>query len=223
MSANISPSDIHSVLLTESNTIYNRLLSDITNGVLSSGDRLITTQLAERYNSSINPVREALKQLEGEGFVTFQKNSGARVTHFEYATMRDVFELLQLLEPYFLQWFVDHYTDAQINRLRDIANWMRQLDTSDFAGFRELDTAFHWQMYRNHYNKTAVQLWRQKKLVLQAMHANLAISKRRFLDAIDEHGEMLDLIASDQAGAAIEALRQHIRCSGDYWQKVLAK
>ncbi|GGA79344.1 GntR family transcriptional regulator [Neiella marina] len=223
MGAPISPSDIHSVLLTESNTIYNRLLSDITSGVLSSGDRLVTTQLAELYDSSINPVREALKQLEGEGFVTFQKNSGARVTQFEYATMRDVFELLQLLEPYFLQWFVDHYTDDQISRLRDIAKWMRQLDTSDFAGFRELDTAFHWHMYRNHYNKSAVQLWRQKKLVLQAMHANLAISKRRFVDAIDEHDEMLDLIASDQADAAIDALRQHIRCSGDYWQKVLAK
>lgn len=59
-----------SPLLVEQNSIYSKMLSDIINAVFVSGDRLVTTQLAERYNTSINPVREALKQLQGEGLLT---------------------------------------------------------------------------------------------------------------------------------------------------------
>lgn len=204
-------------------SVYSKLLADIAKGVFISGDRLVTTQLAERYGTSINPVREALKRLEGEGFVTSQKNSGSRVAKFEYSTMRDVFEILQILEPYLLEWFIEERTEEQLNALGSLLDRMKALDPHDFTAFRELDTEFHWEMYRHHYNKSAVTLWQSKKLVLQALHANLAISRTRFEAAIEEHEVILGQLRLGDAEGAYKALMNHILKGGDYWSRIMRK
>ncbi|MCM2680199.1 GntR family transcriptional regulator [Echinimonas agarilytica] len=204
-------------------TIYDQILSDIAHGIWVSGDRLVTTSLAKRYDTSVNPIREALKQLEGEGFVTFQKNSGARVAQFEYSTMRDVFEILQLLEPYFLNWFTDSYTAKNIACLEAIMEQMKAISHENPAEFRELDTKFHWEMYKGHYNESAVQLWKSKKIVLQAMHCNIPIHHRRYEQALNEHQQLLDLLKSNESERAKELLVQHILNGGDYWSKNLAR
>lgn len=202
-------------------SIYARLLTDIARGVFVSGDRLVTTQLAERYGTSINPIREALKQLEGEGFVTSQRNSGARVTQFEYATMRDVFELLKLLEPYLLEWFIAEHSEAQLDVLEQILVEMKKAELSDYPAFKELDMAFHWEMYRHHYNKSAVSLWKSKKLVLAALHANLPISRSRFDSVIVEHQEIVNQLKKGAISDAHEALMKHIDNAGDYWSRTV--
>lgn len=202
-------------------SIYIRLLDDISKGCFVSGDRLVTTKLAKRYNSSINPVREALKQLEGEGFVTFQKNSGARVATFEYESMRDVFEILQLLEPYFLECFATKISQSDIRKLKQIVQLMKETPLADYVRFRELDTAFHWQMYQGHYNQQAVALWRSKKLVLQAFHANLPISSNRFKQAIKEHQQLLAFLEEGDGKSAKLMLENHIKLGGQYWANKL--
>ncbi|TLU66391.1 GntR family transcriptional regulator [Thalassotalea litorea] len=204
-------------LVADDQSIYSQILNDIAQGQLVSGDRLVTTQLAKKYGSSINPVREALKQLEGEGFVAFQKNSGARVARFAFSTMRDVFEMLQLLEPYLLKEFTQNHTPEDIAELENIIQKMTATQAQDFTRFRELDTAFHWQLYRGHYNQEAVKLWRRKRLILQAMHANLPISHKRYSDAVAEHQTLLSFISKGAVEEANEALLAHIKSGGDYW------
>lgn len=208
---------------SDEKSIYFSILNDISKGAFVSGDRLVTTQLAKRYSSSINPVREALKQLEGEGFVTFQKNSGARVAKFEYQNMRNVFEILQLLEPYFLEGFAAKISCSDIDVLRKILNAMKETKLEEYARFRELDTAFHWQMYKEHYNQEAVALWRSKKLVLQAFHANLPISANRFAKAIDEHQQLLSFLENGEAQKAKTMLEHHIKKGGEYWASKLSQ
>lgn len=209
------------ILLQGEQSIYNRILADIATGKLVSGDRLVTTHLASCYQTSINPVREALKQLEGEGFVTFQKNSGARVASFEYATMREVFEILQLLEPYFLSWYAGHCTPESLACLADIQEQLRALDIRDSAGLRDLDTAFHWEMYRHHYNASALRLWKNKKLILQALHGDLPVCEKRFKATLDEHDHILYLLNAGDDESAVRALTKHVISGGDYWSSVI--
>ncbi|GAC07575.1 GntR family transcriptional regulator [Paraglaciecola agarilytica NO2] len=130
-----------SPLINEESTIYAYILNDIANATFVSGDRLITTKLADKYNTSINPVREALKQLQGEGFVTLSPNSGARVAIFEYNTLRDVFEILQLIEPYLMEWFVEEHTQEDLNELKLL---LKKMDSASDREYRILDTQFHW-------------------------------------------------------------------------------
>ncbi|MDO6842031.1 GntR family transcriptional regulator [Paraglaciecola chathamensis] len=211
------------ILLQGEQSIYNRILADIATGKLISGDRLVTKYLATCYQTSINPVREALKQLEGEGFVTFQKNSGARVAAFEYATMREVFEILQLLEPYFLSWYAKHCSAESLARLDAIQAQLKSLDVNDSAGLRDLDTAFHWEMYRHHYNASALRLWKNKKLILQALHGDLPVCQERFNATLKEHDHILYLLNAGDDESAVRALTKHVVSGGDYWSSVITE
>ena len=63
---------------TEGASIYELIREDIIEGRLSANERLVVADLAERHGTSTNPVREALQQLRGEGFVILNPNRGAR-------------------------------------------------------------------------------------------------------------------------------------------------
>lgn len=208
-----------SPLLAEESSIYAQILNDIVNAVYVSGDRLVTTTLAKRYDTSINPIREALKQLQGEGFVTVEQNSGARVAKFEYNTLRDVFEILQLLDPYLMEWFVDSHTNDQLNELEQLLTKMEALAPENYADYRILDTQFHWLMYSQHYNKNAINMWRKNRLVLQAMHANSVLNYSRISQSIKEHKEILKAVKQRNLDLTLDILKKHVSGSAQYWSR----
>ena len=53
------------------------LREEILNGTLAPGDRLSQEDIAERFGVSRQPVRDALRQLEGDGLITMVANAGA--------------------------------------------------------------------------------------------------------------------------------------------------
>lgn len=56
--------------------VYERIRDEIISGRLMPNERLKVSDLAARYGTSTNPVREALQQLRGEGFVVIEPNRG---------------------------------------------------------------------------------------------------------------------------------------------------
>lgn len=209
-----------SPLINEDSSIYSRILLDIAGAVFVSGDRLVTTKLAQKYNCSINPIREALKQLQGEGFVTILPNSGARVAEFEYNNLRDVFEVLQLLEPYLIQLFVDEHENQDISNLEDI---VKRMELADQKTFRALDTEFHWCTYQHHYNKYALKLWRKNRLILLAMQSNIDISRSRMQQSIMEHKVLIEALKEKDVEQVITVIEQHIGNSGNYLSTYLRR
>ncbi|WP_235188610.1 GntR family transcriptional regulator [Catenovulum agarivorans] len=209
-----------SPLINDDNSIYSRILNDIANSIFISGDRLVTTALAKKYNTSITPVREALKQLQGEGFVTVAPNSGARVAKFEYTTMRDVLEILQLLEPYLMEWFVNEHTAEDYQQLTEL---VEQMETADDLTFRQLDTLFHWNMYKVHYNQNAVNLWRKNRLTLMAIHSNVSLNSSRIEQSIQEHKEIMQALKERSMKKTLVAMNKHLGSSAQYWSRYIGK
>ncbi len=209
-----------SILINEESTVYAHILNDIANAVFVSGDRLITTKLAEKYNTSINPIREALKQLQGEGFVTVSPNSGARVALFEYNTLRDVFEILQLLEPYLMAWFVEEHTAEECMELKALVN---RMETASDREYRILDTEFHWLTYKNHYNHKAIDLWRRNRLILLAMQSNVKLNTTRIKQSIEEHKQMINALEERDVDSVLRVMGKHIGNSGKYWTRYLSR
>ncbi|GLR70537.1 GntR family transcriptional regulator [Agaribacter marinus] len=208
-----------SPLLSDADSVYAKIMNDIADGVFVSGDRLVTTQLAKRYDTSINPIREALKQLQGEGFVSISPNSGASVSKFEFETMRNVFEILQLLDPYLLQYFVETYTSEQMAETQSIQDKLENMSDDELMEFRYWDTEFHWSIYKHHYNKQAIDLWKRNRLILHAMHVNLPINLIRIKQSIVEHRALLNAISNRDSDEALGVLRAHISGSGSFWSR----
>lgn len=85
--------------------IQDLIRDDIVAGRLTPNLHLKTADLATRYGVSANPVREALQRLEGEGLVVILPNRGARVRAIDEPFLRNILDILLLLDPYFVHWF----------------------------------------------------------------------------------------------------------------------
>ena len=83
---------------TISAMVQERIRDAILSGMLEAGSRLDQNQLADDLNVSLVPVREALKKLEGEGFVQIIPRRGAFVTKSSLDDMEDLYFTRSLLE-----------------------------------------------------------------------------------------------------------------------------
>src|SRR5918993_5038596 len=122
--------------------LHDLIREDIVEGRLKPEERLVVADLAKRYVTSSNPVREALHQLQGEGIVVISRNRGARVRAVDEEFVRNIFDIRALIEPYLAQWFVDNATDQEIHILGLLQQQIE--DTKgDFESYRRLNDNFH--------------------------------------------------------------------------------
>lgn len=194
--------------------VYERIRSDIVEGHLSGGTRLVIGALAERYGTSTNPVREALQQLRGEGFVLFSANRGARVRMIDDDFVRDIYEVTKLLEPYMTRWFFETMTDGDIDRLEEIQAEMEETIFTDTPRARKLDRDFHLVAYDRHYNRHAFDLWWRHREILGSLARRIEQSRTRREQVLVEHRELIACFKRQDADAAAEVIARHVDGAG---------
>lgn len=195
-------------------SIYELIREDIIAGRLSPNERLKVSDLARRHGTSTNPVREALQQLRGEGFVIFSPNRGARVRPIDEGFVRDIFEIAVLIEPFLTRWFVGMSTEGQIAEVEAIQNEIEELNFRDEVRHSELDTRFHRIMYDRHYNRHALDLWWKHRQILAAISRRFPFSISRRNAIIGEHRSLLQALKDQDADRAADVVARHVEGSG---------
>lgn len=199
----------------EPDSLYERMMDDIGNGVLVGGERLKVARLAERYGVSTSPVREVLRQLQGEGFVEFSQNRGAIVKQADSTTITEIFELLQLLEPYFMSWFVQDIQESDLEQLELILQQLESTSVQQRAEYARVDAEFHGYMYSRHYNQRAVDVWIRQRRALNIFSLSLPIRSIREKAIRQEHRELMEALKEQDPIAVEEIIVRHIAGSGE--------
>jgi len=197
-------------------SVYEMIRDDIVAGRLAPNERLKATSLAARYGTSNNPIREALQQLRGEGFVVITPNRGARVRPMDGDFVRDISHIEMLLEPYFTRWFVDVATRSDIERLEAIQARIEELAFADRETFSLLDTQFHWVFYERHFNTHALDMWWRHRDILGALSRHNHYARWREEAIIDEHRRLIEAVKRHDADEAARVVEMHVRGSGKH-------
>lgn len=200
--------------LGEDGSICRQIRQDILAGRISGNERLKVAELAARYGTSTNPVREALHQLSGEGLVMIAPNRGARVRPIDESYVRDIYELASLIEPYLIRWFVGICTDADIARLEQVQDRIEELNFADTVRHSNLDQQFHQIMYERHHNRMTVELWWRKRTILTGINRDHGIARRRQREVIDEHRALIAALRDHDEDKAATLIVQHVRGAG---------
>ncbi len=195
-------------------SIYERLRDDIIHGRLKANERLKVAELASRMGTSTNPVREALQQLRGEGFVIMEPNRGARVRPIDEEFVRDICEIEVLIEPALTRWFVGIATMSDIDDLERVQAEIEALNYADEEKHSDLDLQFHRLMYDRHYNRHAVDLWIRHRQILGAIGRGFPTSLSRQANVIGEHRQLIACIKVQDAEGAARVIGQHVEGSG---------
>ncbi len=196
------------------NTVFECIRRDIVEGRLAAGSRLKISALAARYGTSTNPVREALQQLRGEGFVVISPNRGARVRPVDDEFIREVYEVTSLLEPYMVRWFVGYATDEEIKRMEALQDQIEAGGFDDVEAYSRLDEAFHRVATDRHYNRHAANLWYRHREIMRAIGRRFPFSLARRDAVVVEHRELIDCIRRHDADGAAVVIARHVEGSG---------
>jgi GntR family transcriptional regulator, rspAB operon transcriptional repressor len=126
------------------NRIYTEIRRTIIMGHRKPGERLIIEELADRYSTSITPIRDTLQRLSQEGLITVKPRSGYFITQITVKELRDMFELRNILELAAIERTVEHVTDEQIARLRNIHHGYTGDDDESYDRYTDENRRFHY-------------------------------------------------------------------------------
>jgi len=116
---------------TTSNKIADIIRHEINVGKLKPGAKIIEREIAETYKSSHIPVREALRILEGEGFIIHLKYAGYVVREITPEEMVELYDIVKFLSQKLLNAAVPRYSEITFYQLNEITDEMSKSPGSD--------------------------------------------------------------------------------------------
>jgi len=186
---------------TTQELVFEFLRDAILTGRLIGGARLVQDKIAAELKVSRVPVREALLQLEAEGFVRMEAHRGASVVWLSPEEVAEIFEIRLILAAAAVRRSVPRLTSEQIDRLERIA---RQQGT-------QTDMAVRVRLNHEFYATLFAGLDRPRWL---AMMEKLEREVERFLQPIDRphlgHFELVDACRARDADRAAKLVEEHL-------------
>jgi DNA-binding GntR family transcriptional regulator len=187
---------------------YSMVLAAIDEGVYKPGDRLVESELAERFGVSRTPIREALQRLETQSLLTRDGRS-LIVASLDHNQLAELYVVRAELEALAARLAARHATNEEVRVLRDMVDTDRAL-VDDPRALSRANKRFHRQIHLASHNRFLI---RQLDLVHRSM-ALLASTSLAFegrgAATLDEHAAIVDAIARSDGEAAAQALKAHI-------------
>lgn len=120
----------------------------ILSGAYSEGEPLRQDAIASELGVSRIPVREALRQLEAEGLVTFHPHRGAVVSSFSISEIEELFELRAQIESDLLRRAIPRLTEEALEDAEAILDsFEAAFSRNDVAAWGHLNWRFHAMLY----------------------------------------------------------------------------
>lgn len=199
--------------LSKADQAHQHVLNGITSGQYKPGDRLVLSTIANELGMSVVPVREAIRRLQTDNLVQFERNVGATVTGIDPIEYHHTMETLALVEGYSTALCAPLVTAETLTKAREINEQMRDLLGEDFAPaqFTRLNEEFHLALFEPHPNPHILDLIHRGWNRLAALRSStFSFVPSRARSSVVEHDALLDLIADGAAFAVIEAAaREH--------------
>lgn len=193
---------------------YLSIRAEILNGVLAADERLTEVTLAERLGISRTPVRDAVKRLLIEGFLTRSPGEGLRVTGLNGDEVQQVFRIRAMLEGYGARRAAERATAADMAELHRLAAIMTAhappRAPGDYEVISDANTAFHRTIMQ------AAQSPRLAAMLSLAVNLGLVLRTYQMYSAEDmirqsrHHHDIAEAISARDPDWAEAAMTTHV-------------
>ncbi|NNK15519.1 MAG: GntR family transcriptional regulator [Sulfitobacter sp.] len=187
---------------------YSLILDAIDTGVYRPGDRLVESELADRFNVSRTPIREALQRLETQSLLAREGRS-LIVASLDHNQTAELYVVRGELEGLAARLAARHATEEEIRVLREMVE-ADNARIDDPTALSRSNRRFHKQIHLASHNRYLVQ---QLDLVYRSMAlmatTSLAVEGRGEI-AQAEHDKIVSMIEARDEEGADAALRAHI-------------
>jgi len=191
--------------------VYERLLDSIINGELVSGDSLSEVKLAESYEVSRTPVREALQRLASEGLIKNENNRRSSVVTISRRSIIEIFEIRQFLEAGAIGLAIDRIDSSVLESLRMEANSSEPTaDAESKERALQFDAHLHETIAAHCGNSLLKKEIDRYSYFVQIMQRLAGQQLARLQLAYQQHLEILTTLEAADRPAAQRAIANHI-------------
>lgn len=187
---------------------YDLILDAIDTGIYGPGDRLVESELADRFGVSRTPIREALQRLETQSMLT-RTGRSLIVASLDHNQLAELYVLRAELEGLAARLAAQHASPEEIRVLQSMVDQDLAL-VDDPSKLSRANRRFHKQIHLASHNRYLID---QLNLVHRSMAllatTSLAADGRGVM-ALQEHRAIVDAIAAGDGEAASKTLKMHL-------------
>lgn len=192
-----------------------KLQKDIVAGTLKPGERLDEVSLAEQFNVSRTPVREALLQLSSMGLVEMRPRRGAVVAQIGLKDLLDMFEVMAQLEGICGRLAARRATKAEWERLAGVHDASkRAVNAGNYDAYYQCNVEFHEIIYQASRNPFLAEQTMNLRNRLAPYRRSQLHQNGRLQGSYDEHTTILTALKNQDANTTEDLMRGHLTAQG---------
>ncbi len=203
--------------------VYEEMKRRIVHNLIKPGEALNEGILSEEFKISKTPVREALQQLEKEGFVENIPGKGAFVSQLSIQDLREIFDIREILEGEVIKRAALKADPDRVDALRErfisTENSHKRVSTGGFKSGDEI----HSFIFETYGNRRLIEIYKrlQDHIVRSRIYFFHQSHPDRSEESFKEHLEILEALKAQDPSRAEHAVRVHLRNSLEYIKKVI--
>lgn len=194
--------------------IYHVLRQQIIEGSLPPGHKIVEQAVADQLNVSRSPVREAIKQLVGDGLLSYVPNCGAFVKQPSAKEVLDSFDMRILLEEYAVGHIDNGLREKYRKQLLRLRKKTESLsDATSITEYLVVDRDIHTLIVQMCGNDVAVDFYERIWGQIAAFRTISLMSPERLRLSFQEHASIIDCILDGRDDEACSILRTHLQAA----------
>jgi DNA-binding GntR family transcriptional regulator len=199
--------------------VYFSVRDDIFDMRLLPGDRVTEGSIAERFDVSRTPAREALQRLQSDGLMRGYVRGGWEVVPIDFKRFDDLYEMRKLIETFAVSKLsssgepLSGSVLQMLDRLDAIWNVPRDRRTRDGRELVALDEAFHHALVRAADNEELGNAMQRVTDRIRVVRRLDLVYGHCIDETYDEHAAILNAIRSRDAGQSVALMARHIEGS----------
>jgi len=191
--------------VSKSDLVTDALRELITDRQLSPGTPLRQRDLAEQFDVSYTPVREALRRLEAEGLVARDVHRGASVARTEPEELAENYRILAALEVLAGTLAVPKISDDDIAEIEDLYQQVAACDPGE-ERLAELNRRFHFRIYECARSPMLLLLMR---LLWRSFPAGPQAG-RPHAESVHQHAQLIEALKRRDQDRVAAVIREHV-------------
>jgi len=200
---------------TAHSRVYAGLKQALMNGDFVPGQRLVVRQIAESFETSPMPVREALKQLVSDDALFDHPNRGVIVPEATVQVISDLVRVRCTIEGSATEWAASTIAPDELDRIEELNERMKACTTVDTAGdYLAFNREFHFAIYRAS-RSSAIQPIIERMWLRAGPWLNIMRGEATLGLGLDYHAEIIAALRGGDGASARRALVADITDAAD--------
>jgi DNA-binding GntR family transcriptional regulator len=191
--------------------VAERIRAQIFDRHLASGEFIDEIALAEKWQISRTPLREALKVLAAEGLVELVPRRGCRVIEISETDADELFPIMALLEGRCAFEATQHATATDLRELQRMHDELeRTAAAHDVDGYYQANHVFHSFVQRLAGNRWLDRVTADLRKFVRMLRGRQLVLPGRIDDSINEHRVLIAAMLAGEAQRAERAMHDHL-------------